>query len=167
MIIYHISKHNSYYFYMKRVLNIIKWVLLFIWQIPQNLVALCMLPFMGHITLKCIKRYSWCLICDTMKTHGSISLGNFVLLGSNSDATCAHELGHVKDSHLFGPLYLFIIGLASIIWAGFNIYKKKGVSYYSLYTESRANKNSHLHDVKFGNYWYLRFDKGYNLNSIK
>ena len=101
-----------------------------------------------------------------MKYRGSISLGNFVLLGSNSDTTCAHELGHVKDSHLFGPLYLFIIGLASIIWAGFNIYKKKGVSYYSLYTESRANKNSHLHDVKFGNYWYLQFGEGYDLNSI-
>ena len=101
-----------------------------------------------------------------MKYRGSISLGNFVLLGSGSYTTCAHELGHVKDSHLFGPLYLFIIGLHSIVWAGFNIYKKKGVSYYSLYTESRANKNSHLHDVKFGNYWYLQFDEGYDLNSI-
>ena len=151
---------------MKRVLNIIKWILLFIWQIPQNLVALCMLPFMGQITLRCIKRCSWCLICSSMEYRGSISLGNFVLLGSNSDTTCAHELGHIKDSHLFGPLYLFIIGLPSIIWAGFNIYKKKGVSYYSLYTESRANKNSHLHDVKFGNYWHLQFDEGYDLNSI-
>ena len=151
---------------MKRVLNIIKWILLFIWQIPQNIVALCMLPFMGQITLKCIKRYSWCLICSSMKYRGSISLGNFVLLGSGSYTTCAHELGHVKDSHLFGPLYLFIIGLPSIVWAGFNIYKKKGVSYYSLYTESRANKNSHLHDVKFGNYWYLQFDEGYDLDSI-
>ena len=151
---------------MKRILNIIKWILLFIWQIPQNIVALCMLPFMGHITLKCIKRYSWCLICSSMKYCGSISLGNFVLLGSGSYTTCAHELGHVKDSHLFGPLYLFIIGLPSIIWAGFDIYKKKGVSYYSLYTEYRANKNSHLHDVKIGKYWYLQFDEGYDLNSI-
>ena len=152
---------------MKRVLNIIKWILLFIWQIPQNLVALCMLPFMGQITLRCIKRYSWCLICSSMEYRGSISLGNFVLLGSKSDTTCAHELGHVKDSHLFGPLYLFIIGLPSITWTGFKIYKKKGVSWCSLYTESRANRNSHLHDVKFGNYWYLQFDEGYDLNSIE
>lgn len=101
-----------------------------------------------------------------MKRRGSISLGNFVLLGREYDTTCAHELGHVKDSHLFGPLYLFIIGLPSIIWTGFNIYKKKRVSWCSLYTESRANKNSHLHAVKFGNYWYLQFDEGYDLDNI-
>ena len=151
---------------MRYIYNIIKWIALFIWQLPQNIVALVMIPFLGKMDLVCIKRNTWCLY--SKKMSGSISLGNFIFLGSKSDTTVAHELGHVVDSHRLGWLYLFVIGIPSIVWAGFNIYKKLGVSYYSLYTERLANKHSHLHDVKYGNYnyWYLEFDKDYNLDSI-
>ena len=156
---------------MKRLYNIIAWVLLFIWQLPQNIVALVILPFVGKKKLLCTKRHAWCIFCRGMEYRGSISLGNFVLLGTDRSTTIAHELGHVWDSHWMGPLYLIIIGLPSIIWAGFDIYLKKGVSYYSLYTERHANKHSHIHDERntYANleYWHLEWDEGYDLRDIK
>lgn len=53
-----------------------------------------------------------------------------------------HEYGHTRQSKMLGPLYLLVIGLPSIIWAGcFDKYREKNnVSYYSFYTESWADK---------------------------
>ena len=43
---------------------------------------------------------------------------------------------------MLGPLYLIIIGIPSISWAGLRrlIPTLKKINYYSLYTESWANK---------------------------
>jgi len=54
----------------------------------------------------------------------------------------AHEYGHTIQSHKLGPLYLLVIGLPSVVWAGcFENYRKKhNISYYSFYTEASADK---------------------------
>lgn len=54
-----------------------------------------------------------------------------------------HEYGHTIQSKLLGPLYLFIIGIPSIVWA--SIYGTKLVpetknGYYKFYTEKWADK---------------------------
>lgn len=141
--------------------KILAWTGLFIWQILQNLVALVMMPFLGKMTFMYKKRYCWCFYCTNMR--GSISLGSFIFLGSKSDTTAGHELGHVVDSHRMGPLYLFIIGIPSILWAA----KFKTGNYYKFYTERRANRHSHLHTVDRPLYSYLSWDEGYNLDSIQ
>lgn len=53
-----------------------------------------------------------------------------------------HEYGHTVQSRKLGPLYLLIIGLPSLIWAGcFEGWRKKHkVSYYSFYTEAWADR---------------------------
>ncbi len=53
-----------------------------------------------------------------------------------------HEYGHTLQSRKLGWLYLFVIGLPSIIWAGcFDNYRKKhNKSYYSFYTERWADE---------------------------
>jgi len=53
-----------------------------------------------------------------------------------------HEWGHSLQGFLLGPLYLLVIGLPSIIWAGcFEGYRKRNKkSYYWFYTEKWANK---------------------------
>lgn len=141
--------------------KILAWTGLFIWQILQNLVAIVMMPFLGKMTLKYKKRYCWSFYCTNMR--GSISLGSFIFLGSELDTTAGHELGHVVDSHWMGPLYLFIIGIPSIIWAAFyNV-----GNYYKFYTERWANRHSHLHTEDHLLYSFLRWDDGYNLDSIQ
>jgi hypothetical protein len=76
---------------------------------------------------------------------GSISLGTYVFLCPahwDSETTLKHEQGHTKQSYMLGWLFLLVVGVPSIIWAGcFNQYRAKhGISYYSFYTEKWADK---------------------------
>lgn len=111
----------------------------FFWQLPQNIVALVMMPFLGKMKLIRSDLYAYAFECEKMS--GGISLGNFIFLSPNSakkEPTILHEYGHVMDSHKFGWLYLFIIGIPSICWA---MFRTKDSCYYSWYTERWANEN--------------------------
>ena len=126
---------------MKNFKEVLVFVLLFLWQLPQNLVAIIMLPFIGKLRL--IKYENYCFVFEGRFMNGGISLGNFIYLSkysSQRETSIAHELGHVKDSHLFGWFYLLIIGLPSILNAIFKFTK----CYYDWYPEKRANKNAGL-----------------------
>lgn len=85
-------------------------------------------------------------ILETNSKQGSVSLGNFVFISKytkNRDFTVKHELGHTIQSKYLGPLYLFVIGIPSILWVIVRrmvpILRKR-YSYYDFYTESSANK---------------------------
>ena len=123
---------------MKKVLYWLVYALLCIWQFPQFIVAILMLPFMGKLNLVANRHYNLCF--EGSKMRGGISLGpiSYVQKGS-SLMTIAHEVdGHTKDSKIFGPLYLFVIGIPSIMWAWKYDHKKH--CYYDFYTERRANE---------------------------
>ena len=138
---------------MKKFLNILAQVGLFIWQIPQVLVALIMMPFLGKMKLVSYKDYCWAFECSKM--NGGISLGCFIFLSpycAQRETTIAHEYGHVKDSWIFGPLYLFVIGIPSIFWAAF---KPFGECYYEFWTERRANKHAGLGVDKLCRLYFL------------
>ena len=115
----------------------IKFWLYFLWQLPQNIVALLMLPFLGK--LKPVVYHSHCIAFECTKMNGGISLGNFIFLSpelAKREVSIMHEYGHVKQSHYLGWLYLIVIGIPSILNAMFNFTD----CYYSWYTESWANK---------------------------
>jgi hypothetical protein len=122
----------------KKVLNAFIFVILFLWQLPQNIVALIMMPFIGKLTLISYKKYCFAFKGEGMS--GGISLGNFAFLDSYSAkkaTTVAHEQeGHTVQSKILGPLYLFVIGIPSII----HTFHKDCPCYYHFYTESWANK---------------------------
>lgn len=73
---------------------------------------------------------------------GGISLGPFAFVSERSGAeTIAHEVdGHTVDSKIFGPLYLIIIGIPSILNAIFDFTK----CYYDFYPEKWANRHAKL-----------------------
>lgn len=127
---------------MKKVFDILKFSALFIWQLPQNIVAMIMYPFMGKKTL--VKEENGTKAFCATNMSGGISLGNFIYLSKYSASrkeTIAHEFGHCKQSIILGWLYLFVIGIPSLCWAAF---KPKDKCYYSFYTERWANKNAGL-----------------------
>lgn len=135
-------------------------ILLFIWQLPQNIIAVLMLPFLGKLELIACRNYTFCFIGEKMQ--GGISLGSFVYVSkslSKYETHIAHELdGHTVDSKYFGPLYLFIIGIPSICWAGLRN-TKKHPNYYTFYTEKWANKHAKLKVIKRSNSYYdLEFE---------
>lgn len=83
-----------------------------------------------------------------------VSLGSFVELWDGhwlndsdkglvlSNQLCMHEFGHTADSQRFGPLYLFIIGLPSLISA-----MGKG-DHNVFWTEIRANRHAKRYFAK-------------------
>lgn len=139
-------------------MNIIITILLFLWQLPQNIVALIMYQFLFNKTTVAKRNYAVCYMSKSM--NGGISLGNFVYVSYNlskSEPHVMHELdGHTKQSKMLGPLYLLVIGIPSILWAAFRN-KQKHPNYYSFYTEKWANKCANIEAYKEinGNY-YLR-----------
>lgn len=115
---------------MKRLLS-------WIWQLPQEI--------LGVIVYNYYKGYDICtketcgkgVKCKlSTKMKGGITLGDYIVISNTSQLK--HELGHVKQSRMLGPLYLFVVGIPSILHAAFHNCK----DYYHFYTEKWANKLS-------------------------
>lgn len=112
--------------------------LLFIWQLPQNLIGML-------LRLICKgEDYAYCdvIVRRAKKMKGGISLGKFIIVSQNVDnRTILHEYGHCKQSQMLGWLYLLIIGLPSLIWAWCYgvIVDKSHNGYYRFYTEKWAD----------------------------
>ena len=85
-----------------------KKVLLWLWQLPQNILGLLVILFTGA---KYCNKGCWV----TTKCRFGVSLGNYIIFGQVVIDLCIrHEQGHQKQSLYLGPLYLLIIGLPSI-----------------------------------------------------
>lgn len=122
---------------MKSVLHIV----MFVWQLPQNLLGLLFLLF----TRGEKKHYlSGIRLYYQDSFPGGITLGEYILLGSCQAETVRHEYGHVLQSRIFGPLYLLVVGLPSVMHAWLNGYigccKRHEEGYHHFYTESWADR---------------------------
>ena len=127
---------------MKYLINILFWI----WQLPQHLIGLAY-QLMNLNQLAIIEDTAENVVFVKPKgKKGSVSLGKFVFLSNqaayfNKNTTLKHEKGHSVQSKWLGPLYLLIIGIPSIMWAGL---RRLGCftnyDYYSFYTEKWADK---------------------------
>lgn len=114
-------------------------VLLAIWQLPQFIVAVVMLPFLGDLKLIAERHFNFCFVGTKMQ--GGISLGPFAYVSprSTNAESVAHELdGHTRQSLYLGPLYLLLVGLPSILnaWLGitdcyYDWFPEKGANYHA------------------------------------
>lgn len=120
-------------------MNSIKNILLYIWQLPQHIVGLLILLF---IKGEAKHKFNGITYYFYDPFPGGISLGNYMILGSQFSQTIKHEYGHTLQSRMLGPLYLFVIGIPSIIWAGLygSVIKETHNGYYKFYTEKWADK---------------------------
>ena len=132
---------------MKLIMKYIRNLILFIWQLPQHIVALI---YFGYLVMMCKdlgvdSRYKQAIVIPCVM-RGAVTLGNYVFVGLNSEyrKTVKHELGHTIQSKILGPLYLIVIGIPSITYCGlrrlFPSLRKK--NYYNFYTEKWANNLS-------------------------
>ena len=158
---------------IERYLDIAQIALIYIlswtWGIIQQIAALCL-----RLYLKITKKTNGTGDYDGFIVHychlkrGSVSLGNHVFLCPShweDETVLAHELGHCRQSLILGPLYMFVIGIPSVLWCNVfwprkmkkwketkvfsesineNLKLKLNVppkpSYYDFYTEKWANK---------------------------
>lgn len=139
---------------MKKFLNIIKEVALWIWQLPQNLLGLILILFYRPDVKLIAENGNEVHFSDSMP--GGISLGKYSIISKyyirshmtdkailDLDVTKHEALGHGTQSRWLGPFYLPVVGLQSIIWAWIYPckafpYSKNG--YYKFWTESWADK---------------------------
>ena len=132
---------------MKLIMKYIRNLILFIWQLPQHIVAII---YFGYLVMMCKdlgvdSRYKQATVIPCVM-RGAVTLGNYVFVGLNSEykETVKHELGHTIQSKILGPLYLIVIGIPSITYCGlrriFPSLRKK--NYYNFYTEKWANNLS-------------------------
>ena len=126
------------------------------WGILQS--TLGFVVFLGNIHRK---HYSYHgAIVTEWDDPSSVSLGMFVFVTAEpyfydklrdrytkdelSRRLLVHEYGHTIQSLILGPLYLIVMGIPSTLW-GFSPLaakkrREKGISYFSFFTESWANR---------------------------
>ena len=125
---------------MKLIMKYIRNLILFIWQLPQHIVAII---YFGYLVMMCKdlgidSRYKQATVIPCIM-RGAVTLGNYVFVGLNSEyrKTVKHELGHTIQSKILGPLYLIVIGIPSITYCGlrrlFPSFRKK--NYYDFFSE--------------------------------
>ena len=121
-------------------MKILKYILLYIWQLPQNLLGL--LVTLITRPSRVIDNDVRAVVRSSYRMRGGISLGRYVVINTYQcrTQTIRHELGHCKQSRMLGPLYLLVIGLPSILWAGLHRRIAPDKSYYWFYTEKWADK---------------------------
>ena len=124
----------------KTFIEWVAYIILYIWQLPQNILALL---YWLRITIEkdkvVVGETKWSRAYSAKTMSGGISLGMYCFLSptlAKRQESVAHELlGHTVQSRILGPLYLIIIGLPSLLNAAFGFTK----CYYSFYTEAWAN----------------------------
>lgn len=114
-------------------------VLKYIWQLPQCLIGLLLIKLYSCSKAETYKGIN---IYTNSTFKGGISLGKYILMKETNRAINYnhikdHEYGHTVQSRILGPVYLLVIGIPSICWAGVRKISKKlkAKDYYSFYTE--------------------------------
>ena len=108
-------------------------ILLYIWQLPQNLLGMLLLLYFKGVK----HSYNGITYYHSNNLFGGISIGEYIIVNNHYQSTIKHEYGHVIQSRYLGFLYLLVIGLPSLIHAGFC--KCKNHNYYDFYTEKWAD----------------------------
>lgn len=135
---------------MKKLIRIGYYAIQWTWGLPQNVVGFCFLLFLGKQSRAFFHGALATYYTGHLKLSqmGSVSLGMFVfvdgtLQSERQKRVLVHEYGHTIQSLIFGPVFFFVIGLPSVIWAA--RYEKKSragksnTKYVAFFTERNAN----------------------------
>ncbi len=112
------------------------------WGLPQTLVGLVMYLAPGRT---CKRGHFRSAFVREWKQDAGLSLGMFIFLPRGCQRPLlVHEYGHTVQSLMLGPLYLPVVVVPSLLWAGIpalrRLRARKQYSYYRFYTERWANR---------------------------
>lgn len=110
-------------------------LLMYIWQLPQNLLGLLLIFIYSPETQYYRNGMS---VYVSSRMSGGISLGRYIILRRDTPVNVAHEFGHCKQSQMLGWLYLPTVGLVSGLRAWLNLYKDG--HYYDSWPENWADR---------------------------
>ena len=128
---------------MKKISNYIKDSIKWLWQFPQNMLALCIEGVLCQAAYREGKADGNIIIMNIV-LPSAMSLGDYLFVSPmSSQKSIQHECGHSKQSDILGPLYLIVIVIPSLLHNIIHcLCSKIGIkwNYYSFYTEYWANK---------------------------
>lgn len=128
---------------MKKISNYIKDSIKWLWQFPQNMLALCIEGILCQAAYR-VGKADGNIIIMNIVLPSAMSLGDYIFVSPmSSQKSIQHECGHSKQSDILGPLYLIVIGIPSLLHNIIHYLCSKiriKWNYYSFYTESWANK---------------------------
>ena len=128
---------------MKKISNYIKDSIKWLWQFPQNMLALCIEGVLCQAAHREGKADGNTIIVNIV-LPSAMSLGDYLFVSPmSSQKSIQHECGHSKQSDILGPLYLIVIGVPSLLHnILYRLCSKIGIkwNYYNFYSESWANK---------------------------
>lgn len=124
-----------------------------LWGLPQMIVG----GILFLLNPGCKRYYQRGAVVIRWKSGYSASLGIFLFIaddlpGEEYKRLFVHEFGHSVQSLIFGPLYLPLMALPSMLWCllpPFKNYRsKRGISYYDFYTERLADRLGESYSCK-------------------
>ena len=131
-------------------------IILFTWQLPQTLLGYFLIFFYKFILGRKIDSFYYyettVYFIEDFPSKNNISgvaLGKVIILDynrffqkENSLITIKHEYGHVLQGYYFGPLYLILIGIPSIVQNILSMFKSMDYRrrYYDRYPENWADE---------------------------
>ena len=116
-------------------------ILLYIWQLPQNLLGLLIIKITKANIVDVLEASS----IYRCKSNFGVSLGKYIILGEKflyQPFTILHEYGHCRQSLYLGWFYLLIVGIPSFAMNILSrIFKGKfAQNYYNRFPENWADK---------------------------
>lgn len=114
------------------------------WGLPQTLLGAVLYLFYRNCPHG---NYHGCKV-TYWDMSGSLGVGMFLFLSrqhyGRQRQILVHEYGHSIQSAILGPLFLIVMGIPSFLWCNLpqtqRLRREKGISYYSFYPESTANR---------------------------
>lgn len=130
---------------MKQMNKFTFYLLSFTWGLLFNLIGLIVAVVLlctGHKPQK----WGYCYYFEVGKNWGGVNFGMFFLTDKKSiNSTKNHEHGHAIQNCYWGPLFLFVIGIPSMIryWVRelkYKIRKPPKTGYGDIWFEGQATK---------------------------
>lgn len=117
------------------------------WGIIQNTFASIIFLFLIITKKREVYTFNGAIVTQ-WDNKFSCGCGLFIFFGhksaKNADEVLVHEYGHTIQSTILGPLFMFIVGLPSAVWAFMPMFVKQRrqgkYNYYDFYPESWANR---------------------------
>lgn len=129
---------------MNKISNYIKNSIKWLWQLPQNMLALFIEGMLCQASYREDIKVDGNTVIVNNTLPSAMSLGDYLFIKlTSSQLSVKHECGHSKQSDILGPLYLIVIGLPSLLHnIAHYLCGKINIKwdYYKFYTESWANK---------------------------
>jgi hypothetical protein len=129
-------------------------LLLWVWQLPQNLLGLVVVWVTRAKRAEGIFGYGDIYVISNRSFRFWVSLGEYIILRPSCGLdTIKHEKGHQVQSRWLGPLYLLVVGLPSAVFC--NLWDR--VFHKGWYTDRRVAWYHSRWPEGPGGHWWDRF----------